>query len=187
MKWISVFVLPAFVALAALGQTVFAALYLGHEFSRLPKKLEAFSAENGEASPENLLAESYRAFRSLSAEIPEGAKLLILSDSLAPISYEYFFHPWKARYLIKFSPEVLPSLEQLDLEPLKVKGFREWYEFLEEGGLRRTPERLAQALEEVDTIVTFRVGDDVEIPPSFVRVKDYGGVASLFHRPEKSP
>ncbi|MEW6747257.1 MAG: hypothetical protein AB1486_31380 [Planctomycetota bacterium] len=140
----------------------------------------SFSLERVEASPSDLDAELYRCLLRLTREIPEGASVVLLTGVLRPLSYEYYLAPYRASILHRFDSDLVGRL--IELQPDQARVIRAYFDFLDERGLRLTPERLDEALRQADYVITYRIDAALIGGRPFVTADRYSEIAVLWRR-----
>lgn len=108
-------------------------------------------------SPRYLQRLAFRSLPRLARSIPDDARVLLLTESLWPVQFEYYFLPRPFAFLQALDPSVLEHVDER--YPLRAEGARIRYGDLERRGQRLTPERVERELARADYVVCFLGGE----------------------------
>lgn len=97
---------------------------------------------------------AWRSLPALAARIPPGARVLLVSGSIWPAQFHYYFQPHPFAFLQPLEPRLLEQASARN--PAMAETQRQQFERLQSKGLRLTPQRLAEELARADYLVLFR-------------------------------
>jgi hypothetical protein len=147
--------------LAALGQVYFAVSAEVANLGELPKNLARFRPHTFANASEDLQRQSYLVLTELARRIEPDARVLVLTDRLAPFPIEFHLLPRRVSLLAKF-PQMGEDPRASELQRASARAY---YEFLERTGQLFTKARLRERIAQCDYVLAYgtqRLGMDGE-------------------------
>ncbi|MFO0984379.1 MAG: hypothetical protein U1E76_22080 [Planctomycetota bacterium] len=137
---------------AMLVQAFLAARAEIRALARLPRTLASFGEDSFPTVYDRAHAQAYRRLREVAQHVEQPARVLVLTDIIPNVAFDFYLLPSRVLVLQKFEPSILsaPSLDEGDREMARMR-----FEGLEEGGRRFTPERLQAAMQRCDYVLVY--------------------------------